>query len=247
MRKYGNFLTTMMFGLLLTAQSFAAAPNKNLANNAGAIEPTTRDNAVIFKIHDIKPVNNEGVVTGCDFFVTLYNRTAINFRSFTINLDWLDEVEAEFKFERYVESVIGTEEAIKQKEFLGDKFDTEPLKTSITVNAFGTDTQISVKSHIDSEKCYLLLKDANFTVTPCDIVRSAEGMSGATSQECTPLFQLVNTSNPEYFGQFKNISATELAMRSQESENRELSDIDLVINKIVENMGVSGKTLADIN
>jgi hypothetical protein len=174
MRKYGNFLTTMMFGLLLTAQSFAAAPNKNLANNAGAIEPTTRDNAVIFKIHDIKPVNNEGVVTGCDFFVTLYNRTAINFRSFTINLDWLDEVESEFKFERYVESVIGTEETIKQKEFLGDKFDTEPLKTSITVNAFGTDTQISVKSHIDSEKCYLLLKDANFTVTPCDIVRSAE-------------------------------------------------------------------------
>jgi hypothetical protein len=72
-------------------------------------------------------------------------------------------------------------------------------------------------------------------------------MSGATSQECTPLFQLVNTSNPEYFGQFKNISATELAMRSQESESRELSDIDLVINKIVENMGVSGKTLADIN
>jgi hypothetical protein len=36
-------------------------------------------------------------------------------------------------------------------------------------------------------------------------------------------------------------------MRSQESESRELSDIDLVINKIVENMGVSGKTLADIN
>ena len=244
MRKYGKFFTTLMFGLLFTTQAFAATPNKNKNT---VIESTTRDNAVIFKIHDIKPVNNEGIVTGCDFLVTLYNRTSINFRSFTINLDWLDEVESEFKFDRYVESVIGVEEATKQKEFLGDKFETQPLKTSVTVNAFGTDTQISVKSHIDSEKCYLLLKEANFTVTPCDIVRSAEGMSGATSQECTQLFQLVNTSNPEYFGQFKNISATELAMRSKESENRELSDIDLVINKIVENMGVSGKTLADIN
>jgi hypothetical protein len=146
-----------------------------------------------------------------------------------------------------VESVIGLEEANKQKEFLGDKFDTKPLKTAVTVNAFGADTQISIKSHIDSEKCYLLLKEANFTVTPCDIVRTADNMLTSSTQECTTLFQFVDTSNPEYFGQFKNISATELAMRSKESENRELSDIDVVINKIVENMGVSGKTLADIN
>ena len=247
MRKYNNFFTTLMFGLLLVTQAFAAAPSKVSAKKPQAIEPTTRDNAVIFKIHDIKPVDDEGVVIGCDFFVTLYNRTSVNFRSFTINLDWMDEVESEFKFDKYVESVIGLEEANKQKEFLGDKFDTKPLKTAVTVNAFGADTQISIKSHIDSEKCYLLLKEANFTVTPCDIVRTADSMLTSSSQECTTLFQFVDTSNPEYFGQFKNISATELAMRSKESENRELSDIDVVINKIVENMGVSGKTLADIN
>ncbi len=247
MRKYNNFFTALMFSLLVVTQAFAVSPNKSPIKGAGAITPTTRDDAVIFKIHEIKPVDNEGIITGCDFFVTLYNRTSINFRSFTINLDWLDKVESEFKFDKYVESVIGVEELNKQKEFLGNKFDTKPLKTAVTVNAFGADTQISIKSHIDSEKCYLLLKEANFTVNPCDIVRSADSMSAATSQDCTSLFQLVDTSNPEYFGQFKNISATELAMRGRESENRELSDIDIVINKIVENMGVSGKTLADIN
>ncbi len=247
MRKYNKFFTALMFGLLFTTQAFSASLDKAVAQNNNTAEPTTRSDAVIFKIHDIKPIDNDGVVTGCDFLVTLYNRTAINFRSFTINLDWLDDVESEFRFEKYVESVIGFEEAKKQKEFLGDKFDTEPLKTAITVNAFGADTQISVKSHIDSEKCYLLLKEANFNVSPCDILRSADSMTGAPSQDCTTLFQLVNTSNPEYFGQFKNISATELAMRSKESENRELSDIDLVINKIVENMGASGETLAEIN
>ena len=247
MRKYNKFFTALMFGLLFTTQAFSASLNKAVAQNNTTVEPTTRSDAVIFKIHDIKPIDNDGVVTGCDFLVTLYNRTAINFRSFTINLDWLDDVESEFRFEKYVESVIGFEEAKKQKEFLGDKFDTEPLKTAITVNAFGADTQISVKSHIDSEKCYLLLKEAKFNVTPCDILRSADNMTGAPSQDCTTLFQLVDTSNPEYFGQFKNISATELAMRSKETENRELSDIDLVINKIVENMGASGETLAEIN
>jgi 3-hydroxyacyl-CoA dehydrogenase len=46
---------------------------------------------------------------------------------------------------------------------------------------------------------------------------------------------------------FKDISATEIASRNSAEEKRELSDVDLVINKIVENLGVSGKTLAEIN
>lgn len=247
MRKYNKFFTALMFALFFANQAFSAATGNSKAQNVNAEEPTTRDNAVIFKIHDIKPVDVEGVVTGCDFLLTLYNRTSINFRSFTVNLDWVDEVESAFKFDKYVESVIGFDEVRKQKEYLGDKFETEPLKAAITVNAFGADTQISVKSHIDSEKCYLLLKEAKFNVTPCDIVRSIDNMATSASQDCTNLFQMVDTSNPEYFGQFKSISATELAMRNRESESRELSDIDLVINKIVENIGTSGDTLAEIN
>ena len=247
MRKYNKFFTALIFALMFANQAFSAATDSSKTQNVNAAEPTTRDNAVIFKIHDIKPVDNEGVVTGCDFLLTLYNRTAVNFRSFTINLDWIDEVESSFRFDKYLESVIGFEEMRKQKEYLGEKFESEPLRTAITVNAFGADTQISVKSHIDSEKCYLLLKEASFNVTPCDIVRSIDNMTTSASQDCTNLFQMVDTSNPEYFGQFKNVSATELAMKKRESESRELSDIDLVINKIVENMGASGDTLAEIN
>lgn len=246
MKKFGKIIVSLAVIICFSAQAFAANPKGTNTENVTA-EPTTRNDAVIFKIHDIKPVDEEGVVTGCDFLLTLYNRTAINFRSFTMNFNWKDDVEENFKFDAYVEAILGTEEAIKQKKYLADNFASAPTSTKITVNAFGADTQISVKSHIDSEKCYLLLKKADFSVTPCDIVRDVSTATVGKAQECTALFQFVDTSNPEYFGKFKDISATEIANQSKSSDMKEMSDIDVVISKIVENIGASGQALAEIN
>lgn len=245
MRKSTKFLSALLFGTAFLLPYSAQAEEK------AAAEPSTRADAVIFKVHDISPVSDEGVVTGCDFTVTLYNRTAINFRTFTINMQWKDAVDERFKFNRYVESVLGADEAAKQKDFLGEDSTDKPLQTAITVNAFGADKQISVRSHVNNEKCYLMLSKADFNVSPCDIARSIDTAGsfgvGAENKECTSLFQLVDTSNPEYFGQFKKISATEIAEQSKAAESKELSDIDIVISKIVENLGTSDKTLTNIN
>lgn len=254
MRTSMKVLAALLTGTSLFAPSLAIsaekAPKAALLEKSAA-EPTTRNDAVIFKVHDITPVSEEGVVTGCDFIVTLYNRTAINFRTFTINLQWKDAVDERFKFNRYVESVLGADEAAKQKDFLGEDTSAQPLRTSVTVNAFGADKQISVRSHVNNEKCYLMLNPADYAVTPCEIARSidsAGGLSvGAEGKECTNLFQLVDTKNPEYFGQFKNISATEIAEQNKKIESKELADIDVVIGKIVENLGTSDETLANIN
>lgn len=245
MIKIKNFLATLLFSVCFVAYA-QAADKSSVKTPTPEAEPTTKSDAVIFKIHDISPVSNEGVVTGCDFVLTLYNRTPVNFRSFTLNLNWNDTVEETFSFDKYVETIVGKDEALKQKEFLNKKEKFEPLKTAITVNAFGMDKQVSIKSHIDNEKCYLLLSKADYKVTPCDIVRSADSTMNSNN-DCTALFQLVDTGNPEYYGKFKNISATDLAAKRQESEKRELSDIDIVINKIVENLGTSGNALAEIN
>lgn len=243
-------LFLVSFGLLLPKYCLAIEKSPNNSKKT-ATEATTRNDAVIFKIHDINPISTEGVVTGCDFVVTLYNRSSLNFRNFTLNLKWSDVVDENFHFDRYVETVLGKDEAQKQFDTLGDSDSSKPIETSITVNAFGANKQVSLTSHLDSEKCYLLLRDANYSVTPCDIVRNTDITGnfgvGADNKECTGLFQFVSTSNPEYFGKFKEISATEVAKQNKKNENKELSDIDVVINKIVENLGVSDKTLTDIN
>ena len=226
--------------------SLFAAPN----NATKEKEPTTRSDAVIFKIHNVNPISEEGVVTGCDFTITLYNRTAINFRNFTINLNWQDIVSEQFKFSKYVEAVVPQEDMEKFKDVIKEDTPDKPLTTTVTVNAFGADKQISLRSHVDSEKCYLLLNEATYNVAPCEIARSAsvdEMGIDKDNKDCTGLFQLVDTNNPEYFGVFKRLSLTEEAQQEDFLEAQELADIDIVINKIVENLGASDNTLNNIN
>ncbi len=251
MKKSVKILAALVLGFICISPDLSLAAKeapKKAANKAA--EPTTRSDAVIFKIHDVDPVLEDGVVKGCNYMITLYNRTSINFRTFTINLSWPDPVDERFKFDRYVESILGVEEAEKQRSFFSKDEPSKPTQTSVTVNAFGADKQISLRSYMDNEKCYLMLTDAQYTVTPCDIARTMDtvGSFGISSEQsaCTELFQFVSPKNPEYFGEFKRLSATEEAAESEAAESRELSDIDVIINKIVENMGSSDKALTNI-
>ena len=94
-----------------------------------------------------------------------------------------------------------------------------------------------------------MLTNATFSVTPCEIVKTGISTGGGnTSGEksnCTNMFELVDTSNPEYFGQFKKISATDEDEQNNEQQKSELSSIDEIIGKIVENMGMADKTLTN--
>lgn len=242
MKKYIRFLTVLTVSAGFISSAYAAATPKNET-------PTTRGDAVIFKVHDIVPIDNNGVVTGCDFTLSLYNRTSINFRNFTLNLNWEDSVDKRFQFDRYLATIKSAEKLSKQA--TADNENVQPLSAAITVNAFGAKKHLSVKSHIDNEKCYLLLQEAKFSVTPCDIARGADNATsfnmGDKGKECTALFQFVSAENPEYFGQFKDISATEIAMQSKSEQNKELVEVDIILNKIIENMGISDKTLSNIN
>ncbi|MBP5698298.1 MAG: hypothetical protein J6W96_02075 [Alphaproteobacteria bacterium] len=244
MKKYIKILSVLICGCVALASTSVFA-----ADTATQKEPSTRNNAVIFKVHEIDPVMKDGVVTGCDFSVTLYNRTSINFRSFTLNLEWNDVVDERFRFDNYMAAYLDAEEYSKQKEFIGSDAGAVSLQTSIAISAFGADKQISIRSHVDSEKCYLMLGNASYRVSPCDIVRNIDNMNavGINNKECSQLFQFVNTSNPEYFGQFKKLSATEIVAQQDATITNDLADIDVVIKKIVENLGSSDTALAEIN
>lgn len=249
MKKSIRLLSVLLCGCALFS-GLAQAADTNAPKKAKKVDPTTRRDAVIFKVHDIAPVEEEGIVTGCDFSVTLYNRTSINFRNFTLNLAWNDKVAEKFKFNEYMEKFLSEEEFDQQKKFLGDEIAAQPLLAAITVNAFGADKQISIRSHVNSVKCYLMLSNASYSVTPCDIVRNIDAPNvggNFDNKECTALFQFVDTSNPEYFGQFKKLPATDIALQAQVGRSQELTDIDDIIDKIVENLGVSDKALTNIN
>ena len=48
--------------------------------------------AVLFKVHDIKPLKNrDGKITNCEFNITFFNRSNKNVDNATVNLTWKDE------------------------------------------------------------------------------------------------------------------------------------------------------------
>lgn len=249
MMKKSVKILSVLFLFSIAFISFEAKAVEQDATNKEEQKPTTRPDSVIFKVHDVNPVLDDGVVTGCDFTVTLFNRTSINFRSFTVNLAWQDVVDERFKFNRYMESFLGHEEFAKQKDLIEDDAQGKPLQTNISVNAFGANQQISVRAHVNSDRCYLMLSKATYNVMPCEIARNLDTASNVniSNKECTKIFEIVDTSNPEYFGKFKQVSSTEEAIQNEIIEKKELSDIDDVINKIVENLGLSDKALTNIN
>lgn len=237
------FLCFMTFASSL---SFAADVDKNKKTNESL--ESTRSDAVIFKVHDVIPVTEDGVISRCDFTVTLYNRTQVNFRSFTLNLEWKDTVDENFKFDQYVMNYISQDEFAMFKNIVeNDKEASEALKAQIVVNAFGADKQVSIRSSVNNEKCYLMLSDAEFTVSPCETVRTTTLKSledlNKGKEECTGFFQLVNTSNPEYFGKFKNISASDEKEQELQSQKSALQSIDELINKVAKNMEAATHSL----
>ena len=67
-----SVLATFLFSVCFVAYAQADSKNSALSANSTNVS-TTKSDAVIFKIHDITPVADNGIVTGCDFILTLYN------------------------------------------------------------------------------------------------------------------------------------------------------------------------------
>ena len=102
--------------------------------------------------------------------------------------------------------------------------------------------------HLDSPRhCEPLACTGDYYIETLMTLFSFGDMSLAETNECTGLFQFVSTTNPEYYGKFKSISITEEAEQNSIMENQEMTDIDIVIGKIVDNLGVSDNTLNNIN
>lgn len=204
---------------------------------------STKPNAVLFKIHEIKPVTNpEGVVTDCDFLVTFYNRTNKGLRPAKIDMGWTDNVSNRYMIETEYKEEAPTIKVERysnrqENEKLGD------ILTSVDMPSLGSYKQATVKASVKTEKCFLLLDNVSYRVASCSIVENEEenntarrrsARSGA-SAECANLFEYVDSSNPEYHDEFKNISFSEQERLMLEDRKQDVSTLESSYEGIVKN------------
>ncbi len=231
--------------LAFTGAAFAACAQEA----APAEDQTTKPRAILFKVHDIKPVENtEGVVTHCDFLVTFYNRTTDSLRQAKIDMGWTDEVT-----ERYmIDEADAKPETSTRTRSTRSSRNAEPvlgeITTSVDMPALGAYKQATVKGSVKTEKCFLLLDNLEFNVASCSIIgQNAENENSSRSSrrtrvaasrnnsECANLFEYVNSKNPEYYDEFKNISYSEQERLLSDEKKQDISDIESTYETIVNN------------
>lgn len=226
------------------------------ANAQETPEDTTKPRAVLFKIHEIKPVmNSDGVVTGCDFLATFYNRTTESFRQAKLNLGWTDDVSGRFLTEELEEDNKPAQQNYRNARMQNQN--NSEITTTIEMPALGSYKQASVQGSVKTEKCFLLLDKLDFQVESCNMIGKEETNTqntrrqrinaGRNSSECAGLFQYVDSKNPEYYDEFKNISYSEQERLLNGVKLQDTTDIQNAYDNVNSNLDKANEVLTQIN
>lgn len=220
MNKYSKILLSVLGASLVCVSALKAE------------EAANEDNRVMFKIHDIIPEKDpEGRVLYCNASATFYNRSASDISKANMNLVWFDEV---------IDDTISREkrDALKkEKEGVNgpmprhttSEYTSKDISVLIRLPQIKSKQQLSLKTKIETDRCFLLLKDMEFTVDNCSI----SGSDTKTPQDCSGLFQYVSPSMPEYYNDFKEISYDTQMLNDTNDVNSMKSDIEDAYNNAV--------------
>ena len=219
--------------------------------------------AVLFKIHDVKPIRDkEGKVTNCEFSATFYNRSDNDVKNVNMELSWEDKA---------IEDVINIEKNVaKQKmeneysegmatgrktdpESETEKVNTKVLKTSLKLPNLKPYHQVSLKSRIKSNRCFLLVNDVQFQLKTCDALGknansiNLKGGSANAASSCSNLFKFVNANDPEYYREFKKVSFNEEKKAKISARKKEQEDLTKAYNQAVSSIARSVDIIKQIH
>lgn len=252
MKSYRQLLLGVT-GLALLLGATVARADDEVQGNEFASRIASGENVVLFKIHDIKPLKDEnGIITDCEFGVTLYNRSPKSVDAATINLSWLDEgvsnvieIEEELAVEEALKPKSKEVASLKQTVPMAktEDFVETNLTTSLVLPQIKPFRQVSLKSKIKSDRCFLMIGDADFSFSTCNITEptsaSIKRLSAAKSSAdtgCKALFRFVSPRDPEYYREFQKVSFNEDQQRKEEQRAKEISEMETTYKKMIKDL-----------
>jgi hypothetical protein len=185
-----------------------AKPAAGQSADATAIDQvteTSKPEAILFRVENITPISNkEGITTQCSYIVTVYNRSDRTLKDAKLQLTWADSISGKYKMENNKLKVVSGEEAVSL------------IKSEVTLVNIAPHKQKSFEQRVETDKCYLLFDNTQFAVTGCDI----EGLSKVDAGSCQPLFNYIDSKNPEYYSEFKDVPASVLQKQIEDEKSR---------------------------
>jgi len=212
------------------------------------------DNVVLFKIHDVNPIKDEkGVVTDCEFGITLYNRSPKSIDTATMNLSWLDEgvanvIDIEDNQDDTVVMSAKQMESLQQsvKPAKTEDFVSTTLTTSVALPQIKPFRQVSLKSKIKSDRCFLMIGDASYSFSACSVTSpTSEGTKKVRAKksggsDCDTLFKFVSPRDPEYYREFQKVSFNKEAEQKAEERRKDMEEMEKNYKRMLDDVkGIS--------
>lgn len=215
---------------------------------------SSKSEAVLFKIHDIKPVmDSEGIVKSCEYTATFYNRTHVVIRQAKIDLLWQDNITKLFPLEQKEENTEVKD--IKNAEApVAPAEEGEKIQSSLNIPSLNPYKQVTLQGNVSTDKCFALFDNLTFQVSECNTLNTEESTNARVNRAndaknqnvCSSLFTYVDSKNPEYYDEFKEISYEEEVSNAKAAETKETSMIEKAESEIVSNIEKVKEVLAKI-
>lgn len=217
--------------VLSLAAAFLVAANVNAAAAAES------GDAVLFKIHDITPVKNgDGEVVGCDYSATFYNRSDMTIRNATLNLSWKDTAIDDVIEQEKKEDVDKNRRSRSRARSVTERTTDKTVEALLEVPTIKPAKQIMVKSRVNTDRCFLLIENVDFSVKDCNAENSAGQAAGGRKRGesgCTRLFSYVSAEDPQYYLEFKAVTVDEEKAEIEEKRTKEKNATDEMYKKSV--------------
>ncbi len=200
---------------------------------------------VIYKIHDISPVKEDGKVVSCDYSITFYNRSSTMLSNLSIELQWLDEViDTQIKKEKQEKYV---DKKTKISGYTGksktEEYTTKSIISSFAVPPLAPSKQISLKRNIQTDRCFLLMQKPTLKVTSCLYSgQKSENSAGV----CQDMMRLITPADGDYFTEFKPISYDIEKKQIEEENAKEKKEMDKIYNDALNSINAVTEALRNM-
>jgi hypothetical protein len=234
-----NFGNKILLSGLVSAAVFSSVCLAEEKKPATETEETSRSGAILFRIENIKPLENtEGTVEKCSFVLTAYNRMDKAVKEADLELQWNDKISGKYIIDGAEVKPVSTKDAVKA------------ITQSVSLYNIAPHIQKSFTFTVDTNKCYLLLDNLVYKVESCatedDKVVVKNNVQTGKPNSCSDKFDYINSQNPEYYAEFKDKPDSMAEKQDDEAKQEENTRITNLYHDVLLEIEEIGKTIHSV-
>ena len=219
--------SSLFLGLLTAYTLATVSPALALSEN----------DAILVKVQDIVPTkDNRGMITGCEFLTTIYNRTDADLSELSFGLNWYDDAVQNTIIQEQNLNRYGRDNNMRGT----DEFISPDVISTFNIPILKKNSQKSMRGKIDSDRCFILLEDARITVSSCK-QNGQDNSSGNFS--CQSLFRYISSKSPEYYTDFLAVSVETQKELDTKTKKRQSQELDTLFQNAEANLNKASRLL----